>query len=317
MHEPNFFIAGAPKCGTSALAGYLQSHPQAFVSTPKEPLYYCEDLPGARRVTDPDDYARLFARAPREARAIGEASAMYLYSSVALARIHTQHPDAQILVMLRNPVELVRAYHSELCFALNEDEPDFARAWRLQDQRRRGERIPRHCIEPAYLLYRDVCRLGTQLERCYAHFPREQVKLLFLEDLVRDSRSVYLDVLAFLGLSDDGREVFPRINPAKTHRSAVLSRITQKPPRVLLRAADAVKRCLGVDRIGALDGLREWNTRPIAHVPLAPGLHAELVEAFAEEVSRVEALSGRNLQHWLHGDLDAAARPSARLASVR
>ena len=41
---PTFMIVGAPKCGTTALYEYLQTHPQIFISDPKEPLYFAEDL---------------------------------------------------------------------------------------------------------------------------------------------------------------------------------------------------------------------------------------------------------------------------------
>lgn len=37
MRGPDFFIAGAPKSGTTALAHYLSAHPGVFFSDPKEP----------------------------------------------------------------------------------------------------------------------------------------------------------------------------------------------------------------------------------------------------------------------------------------
>ena len=46
VRQPDFFIVGAPKCGTSALAGYLREHPDCFMCWPKEPLFFCEDLAG-------------------------------------------------------------------------------------------------------------------------------------------------------------------------------------------------------------------------------------------------------------------------------
>jgi len=40
QRKPNFFIVGAPKCGTTALHTYLGQHPDIFVSEPKEPNYF-------------------------------------------------------------------------------------------------------------------------------------------------------------------------------------------------------------------------------------------------------------------------------------
>ena len=42
--KPNFFIVGAPKCGTTALYEYLRPHPNVFMPEIKEPHYFAKDL---------------------------------------------------------------------------------------------------------------------------------------------------------------------------------------------------------------------------------------------------------------------------------
>ena len=41
MNTPNFFILGAPKCGTTSLHNYLNQHPDIYMSYKKEPHYFC------------------------------------------------------------------------------------------------------------------------------------------------------------------------------------------------------------------------------------------------------------------------------------
>ena len=54
---PDFFIVGAPKCGTTSLAQYLREHPGVFIPR-GEPHYF---LPAWRRFPmDRDEYLRLF-----------------------------------------------------------------------------------------------------------------------------------------------------------------------------------------------------------------------------------------------------------------
>jgi hypothetical protein len=43
MSKPNFFIIGAPKCGTTAMANFLENNPQVFMSFPKEPNFFNTD----------------------------------------------------------------------------------------------------------------------------------------------------------------------------------------------------------------------------------------------------------------------------------
>ena len=41
MKQPNFFIVGAPKAGTTSLYTYLDQHPQVYMSPLKDPNFFC------------------------------------------------------------------------------------------------------------------------------------------------------------------------------------------------------------------------------------------------------------------------------------
>ena len=41
---PNFFIAGAPKAGTTSLYHYLDQHPQVYMCPIKEPNFFAEEI---------------------------------------------------------------------------------------------------------------------------------------------------------------------------------------------------------------------------------------------------------------------------------
>src|SRR5574340_1300586 len=76
VREPNFFIVGAPRAGTTTLWYMLRQHPDVFMPRHKEPYYYCDAHPPFA-IKDRDQYVGLFAPARKET-AIGEASAWYL-----------------------------------------------------------------------------------------------------------------------------------------------------------------------------------------------------------------------------------------------
>ena len=44
MRMPDFFIVGAPKCGTTAMFYYLKQHPEIFMPEQKEPRFFSSDL---------------------------------------------------------------------------------------------------------------------------------------------------------------------------------------------------------------------------------------------------------------------------------
>jgi hypothetical protein len=302
QRRADFFLVGAPKCGTTSLAEYLRAHPNIFMCLPKEPFFFCEDFPGLPRVATLDAYVKLFRDAPAEALALGEASAMYLYSKVALENVRRFNPDARIIVMVRNPVELAHSFHSEMLYAQNEDELDFARAWKLQAERAKGRRVPPLCWESSFLQYRDVARLGVQVERLLTVFPRNQIHLIVFEDFVRDTQRVYERVLTFLGLSSDGRSEFPRMNQNKIVRSRWIARFTQRPPAPLTRAARATKEALGIQRLSFLGSLRNLNLKRGSREPLSRSVRERIIKEFADDVDLLSSLLDRDFSYWVRSE---------------
>jgi hypothetical protein len=295
--RPNFFIIGAPKCGTTALSEYLRDHPRVFVSRPKEPHFFGADLryyfaPGQASL---EHYLGLFAGAGPDQLAIGEASVWYMYSASAVAEIHAFNPSARLIAMVRDPVELVPSLHSQLLYTLDEDQPSVEAAWALNAARAEGRELPGSVRVPSFLQYGEVGKLGAQLRRVYATVPREQVKVIVFDDLKADAGAVYRDVLAFLGVPDDGRADFPRVNENKVHRAGALARVTQRPPRVLVGAAGAVKRVAGLERLGVLDRMRRRNRVVRRREAVSPGFAAALRGHFREDVAELSELIGRDL----------------------
>ena len=144
---PNFFIVGAPKCGTTALFQYLSTHPDVFAPQRKEFNYFCDDLhfnnvAGLFHYRDTADYLSHFAGWEGQKR-IGEASVWYLYSMRAAANIHRFSPDARIIVMIRNPAEMLHSLHSQLLENGDEDIVAFEAALSAEEDRKRGLRTPR------------------------------------------------------------------------------------------------------------------------------------------------------------------------------
>jgi hypothetical protein len=71
--KPNFFIVGAPKCGTTALYEYLRPHPNIFMPKVKEPHFFAKDLGTYPFIKTLEDYTRLFAAAGSRHLRVGEA----------------------------------------------------------------------------------------------------------------------------------------------------------------------------------------------------------------------------------------------------
>jgi Sulfotransferase domain len=300
VRRPNFFIVGAPKCGTTALSEYLRDNPSVFMSRPKEPHWFSSDFDYYANREDPtlDGYLRLFDGATERHLAVGEASVWYLYSVAALPAIVAFDPTARVIAMVRNPVDMVPSLHSQLLYTLDEDEPNVELAWRLQAERARGERLPGTCRVPAFLQYGAACSLGAQVERAMSTVSKENLRVIPFDEFARDTRRVYTETLEFLGVPDDGRVDFPRVNANKQHRYGWLGRVSQRPPAPLVAAARGIKRVARVERLNVLPRIKERNRRVADRAQVDPAFRRMLAEHFRPDVEHLGRLIDRDLSHW-------------------
>lgn len=306
---PNTFLIGAPKSGTTALASWLAAHPQVCFSSRKEPGYFARDFPPHADLQahfDPDRYRALFAPEPQH-RVIAEGSTNYLLSADAVPAILALNPDARFIVSLRNPLELAPALHMQQRYMLNEDQADFADAWRLQAQRARGERIPAGCRQPRFLQYAAFARTGEQIERLLKRVPRSSVHVIRFDALRADPGAAYRQTLAFLGLDDDGRTDFPVVNGAHRRRYPALARLLLNPPAPLRAPLWRLRKTLRSAKLPMVEALRERQRQHMVREPLSPALRVELASHFADDIRLLERLLGWDLSDWLKSETSITA----------
>ncbi len=298
---PDFFIVGAPRCGTTALYEYLKTHPKIYMpSYEKEPHFFATDLfsDSERRYKDLADYLRLF-RSAQPGQQTGEASVFYLSSSVAIPGILKVNPAAKFIALVRNPIDMVCSLHNHLVNFLEEDIWDVEVAWRAQEERRSGGRLSRRCTESRLLQYKAICSLGTQLQRLFALVEKPHRHVIVFDDLLRDARSVYIKVLEFLGVCDDGRTVFNRFNERRALRSVTFARVLVGARNMCGPGYVPLKRGLNALRLRP-KWLWDLNLKPAPRSSLNPDFRRELQQVFWNEIKILEELLGRSLQNWLN-----------------
>jgi len=293
---PNFFMIGAPKCGTTAMSEYLRTHPNVFMSDPKEPSFFAPDVIPSPCATMAD-YLNLFAHANSQQVIVGEASTSYIYSAGAVKKIWALSPNARLLVMLRRPTDLVYAHHSQNRKQGRDLEMDFEKAWKLQPQQANGKPIQPHANPWAD--YKWIGSVGSQVDRVLQIFPRSQVHFICFDDFVRNAGTEYRRLLEFLGISDDGRMEFPKVNENTHFKSLRLARIPRYlRAKVGINRIKAIKDALGIRQFGITPAIDKINTEARPRPPLRPEFRSYLDEFFEPEVVLLEKLLGRDLSSW-------------------
>jgi hypothetical protein len=297
---PSFFIVGAPRCGTTAVSKSLSRNPKISFSKPKEPHFFLEPRSD---LSEEQLHRQYLSRYHRELtadhQAMGDGSVSYLYEPEAIRRVLRFDPRAKFIVLVRNPVEMMRSYHSRMLFQLDEDEVDFARAWELQESRAAGHNLPKRCREPMLLQYAFLGKLGMHLERLFEVAGRERCQVILHDDFVEDPRAVYLRTLEFIGVDDDGQVKFKRTRETSGFKSPWLQQFVMNPPPwtfklITLSNTRTLKRLKGLrKRIKAFNS-RDAKQRQI----LTDETRVMLREYFAEDVRKLSGLLSRDLSHW-------------------
>jgi hypothetical protein len=285
--RPDFVIAGAAKCGTTALFTYLAQHPLIFAPRDKEPAFFCTDLPGG--VATLDEYRGLFSAAPPRCLAF-DASTRYLYSKVAIARIMAHNPATKIVVMLRNPVDAAYSLHGYAYRYGHEPIADFEGAWRAQASR------PLHGPDTNTFeyAYGPIYRYAEQIRRLQSLVPENQRQIFIYEEFFADPVSHFARLLDFLSLPP-ATIVFSKVGE---YAGAVLPRVEQalrRPPRWLRALYAPVRPLCRAARVHPAAAIRKLNFARRRKPALRPAFRVELQRYFAEDVVELERLLGRPL----------------------
>jgi hypothetical protein len=281
---------------------YLMEHPEIFMSEVKEPHFFGTDLVSPRFIRDKEKYLALFAAAGNEKR-VGESSIYYLHSKIAAVEIHKFSPTARIIIMLRNPVDMIYSLHSEHLFCGDENIIDFKKVLMAEEPRRHNLRIPVNCKIKFALLYREVAKYDQQVERYFKVFGRDSVKVIIFDDFKKDTARAYKETCEFLDVNSDFRANFRVINAHKAVRNRVLMHFWRNPPKLALWLGNAMPRSVR-ERLADFIRSRSFQVAPAP--PMDQELERQLQQEFLPGVERLSQLLGRDLTYWCReGELSA------------
>ncbi len=307
--EPvDFIILGAAKAGTTSLYHYLKVHPRICMSRIKETMFFSlegrkveflgpGDMQSAYRyaVTSIKDYEACFHGCGRNMLR-GEASPMYLHDPRAVENIKRHAPSARLITILRNPVE--RAYSAYMHLRRDQREPyeNFSDALYAEQER----------IDKGYgdiWHYASLGFYGQQLRHYLDHFSRDQILILFYEDLCRDRDGVLDTIYRFLDIEtghypgDDTRHNSGGIaKNERLHRfvyqvlqgdnwfRSLMQRLF--PESVRTRVAT------GIRLFEARVNLKKYDE-------ISPEDKAYLIDLYRSDIEELQQLVGRDLSHWL------------------
>ncbi len=308
--KPNLFIVGQPKSGTTALHRFLGQHPEIYMSSIKEPHFFCSDFHlesdrayGKQRFFDfrsESAYLQLFAKAGN-AKVIGESSTNYLYSQVAAEKIHNFNPEAKIIIILREPAKYLYSLHSHYVKFTEENEPDFLTALELEEDRKQEKIASPRVTSPSYLYYSQRVQYYQQVKRYCDRFSPEQIKIVVFEEFKSENERIYREILEFLGVDSSFTPEYDAVNVNKEVKFKAINNLVNSP-----LAKNISKNLLSQEfNEFVRDNIVEkflWHQAAKATMP--EDIKLELMEKYLPQVQQVSELIGIDLvKKWQYDKL--------------
>jgi hypothetical protein len=264
----DFLGIGAQKGGTTWLYHQLARHPQIAFPRGKEVHYW--DTGGPRSA---DEWVRLLEPPTRNSMSgrpirTGEITPAYATLGVdTIAAIRARCPGIRVFISLRNPIE--RAWSAALMGLARAQmlEHEASDQWFLDHVRSAASRARGDYV-------------GC-LERWWSVFPREQLLIVFQDDISARPADVLRSLAAHLDIDASAFAALPAAE-----------------------IAEIVVPGLGAD------------VTPETPPPLRPSLVQPLLDLYAADIERLERLTGRDLRAWRELPAGGRDREAPRRVSI-
>jgi len=285
MIKVNFFIAGAPKAGTTSLYEYLDQHPQVGMSSIKEPNYFSSEELKKQSLYYKDvilntlsEYEALFSN-EKNKLILGEASVSYLFYPSVPAKIYAYNPDAKIIIMLRNPA--LRAFShwqmdERLGFVNQSIEDIFYNKESENNQ----------------LYFQQYIQLGNyfeQVTRYINQFGRNNVMLIIQDEFKANAEQVLNELYTFLEIDSIHISAEKQHNTAKSFKNPILASLYTN--QTLRKVAKSLMPGNLSDKL--LNNITQPDTRR-----MSDDFRKKVSVYYKQDIQQLENLIGKDLSNW-------------------
>jgi hypothetical protein len=244
MKKVDFFLIGWPKTGSTSLHYYLSQHPDIFMSRTKESYFFCTDIlnecdqhgqSGYYQFRSEAEYQELF-RGSQPEQLLGESSVFYAISKDAIQNIKNHNPKAKLLIILRDPIELLDSWYSYLCLHSRETADSLEQALELQQVRRSGREWPANTQAPIHLRYDHLVDFPLHLKRIFSLVDQKSVKIIFYDEFKFEREKTVADTFSFLDVDPSFIPDFTEQNVSRKVKHGRLKTFIDRNKSSIVRA---------------------------------------------------------------------------------
>lgn len=209
---PDIAIIGVPKAGTTSLHCWLENLPNVAAARPKETFYFMDDgnsmvnPKGSFRRDDGVEYSSFFQRQSPSPHLTLDSTTHHFYQQTALEKF-ADH-GTKVCVVLREPVSRLVSYFNYVGVARS----GFIKPINFSVFVEKLIGGDFQCLRPCFADEREFFSMRTSLDqgnyqkylkRWQSTLPKDEMKVMFFEDLVDQRQPFLADLVDFFGIEHD------------------------------------------------------------------------------------------------------------------
>lgn len=262
----------------------------------KEIHYFGKDLGIERDAQTEAEYLSFFTDLKEDVQ--GEASVWTFYSKTASKELKSFKPDAKLILLLRNPWDLMLSLHAQHLMDADEELKDFNKALErdlLRDPKAATNWSKNFEVRP--LLWKSV--LFSEGLNMWQKDWGAQLKVVLFQDLAESPLETFKDVCSHLGVSTAFEPKFEIHNQRKSIRSAGIQALIDRPNSNLQKIARNLLP-FKTARHQLMSVAKKMNrTKANTGESLSLENQISLSDLLTEDIERTKKLLDRELSHWV------------------
>ena len=293
MVLPNTFLIGVQKGGTSSLYDSLSKHTDILApQLAKDYHYFAYEQNYKKGLSELSS----FYSNNNDQKIVLNAAVNYIYFPDTIRRLKEYKSDSKLIVVFRNPIHRAVSAYKDF-YRLGMETRSFEAA--IKEEKADSKPVTENDKDHAYLkhgLYQQ------QVLNVLDHFKKEQLHILFFEDLIADPLSEFKKIFTFLEidtdlnlkLSKNNQSVEPRF---KWFNELILGKNGFKS---FLKSLGIHKMISAKTYQSIFQFIRNKNvTSSKIDFNINKSTHTELAKYYGPTVSRLSSIVGRDLaQIW-------------------
>lgn len=287
----DFIGIGAAKSGTTWISTCLAEHPDILFSTEKsrkELSFFnshntWQGSGGFDLSTWEKGFDWYFAQFPaaQEGKIRGEYTVTYMIDETARQRIKEYFPDVKLLVILRNPVDMLYSlHHFGLGSAVSGVSGTFEDAFETRKRTKFG----------FYYSF---------LKKYFDDFPSENIYVGIYEELKKNPKSEIQKIYEFLGVDStfSPSSLTKSVNSSFKLRSNLIKSLVHRVLRLLKEISPKLYFWI-LDNNALAKVYSILNKTSKKYEPISPGLRTRVFDFYKADIKNLENLLQRDLSIW-------------------